>query len=647
MASASLELLAFALTAQVIRWMVWAGLVALTGSLLVLVRSAWGQAEPLRKCIVLSLVAHCLIAIYATTVNIITGGVGSGGSPRPVAVALLSDGEYSAGMSQGTGDANAQPWNTFAGPAESMALAPAADAPRISDEASAPERRVESRPQLMLDEVVSAPRMSAEEPTAPSISTSNEPVRPATTAAKTAEPIEAPPVEGPAATTTSVSSADDVPPPPRVSPRDDEGTSGLPQRTQPEDNVPLVTLPPLDRQETAGAPANAASAAGAGVVAGGGILKPSPAADIAPASQQAPAVYQERFSPNRGLIAQQHGGSPQTEAAVGAALHFLARAQSADGRWNARRFEAGREVMINGHDRRGAGASADTGVTGLALLALMAAGNTHLEGEHAASVRHGLEFLLRSQGRDGNLFGAATTYEKMYCHAMAMFALSEDYAMTKDERLRDAVHRAVAYSVSAQHRETGGWRYQPGDSGDTSQLGWQVMALKSAELAGVRIPDETRAGMIKFLKSVASGRQGGLASYRPGQPASRPMTAEALACRQFLGMSPDNPAGREAADYVLQEPPGIGQANLYYWYYATLAMYQTQGPHWERWNAALQETLLRSQRTDGELTGSWDPDAAWGAYGGRVYCTALSALCLEVYYRFLPLHVETAQRTGR
>src|SRR5690349_18938255 len=107
MASGSLQLLAFALTAQVIRWMVWAGLVLLTISLLVLVRSAWSQAEPLRKCIVLSLVAHCLIAIYATTVNIITGGAGGGGSPRPVAVALLSDADFSEVTSRGAGNGSA------------------------------------------------------------------------------------------------------------------------------------------------------------------------------------------------------------------------------------------------------------------------------------------------------------------------------------------------------------------------------------------------------------------------------------------------------------------------------------------------------------------------------------------------------------
>jgi hypothetical protein len=189
---------------------------------------------------------------------------------------------------------------------------------------------------------------------------------------------------------------------------------------------------------------------------------------------------------------------------------------------------------------------------------------------------------------------------------------------------------------------TGGWRYRPGDLGDTSQLGWQVMALRSAELAGIDVPEGAREGAVRFLKSVSSGAHGGLAAYRPGELSSRPMTAEALFCRQILGMRCDNPAGAEAAVYLAEQLPGDGQPNLYYWYYSTLALYQWQGEHWQRWNLSLQKTLVESQVKAGAAAGSWPPESVWSGYGGRAYSTALGALCLEVYYRFLPLYADTA-----
>jgi hypothetical protein len=215
--------------------------------------------------------------------------------------------------------------------------------------------------------------------------------------------------------------------------------------------------------------------------------------------------------------------------------------------------------------------------------------------------------------------------------------------MTRDRRLEPALRAAVAYSVAAQNRTTGGWRYRPAhagpsDPGDTSQLGWQLMALKSAELSGIPIQDDTRLGMLRFLRSVSSGVHGGLASYRQREQASRPMTAEALVCRQFLGMTRDNPAANEAGDFLLGELPSDQAINLYYWYYGTLAMYQLQGQHWRQWNEALQKTLVKSQVSVGDKAGSWDPDCIWAGYGGRVYSTAMAALCLEIYCRYLPLY---------
>jgi hypothetical protein len=122
------------------------------------------------------------------------------------------------------------------------------------------------------------------------------------------------------------------------------------------------------------------------------------------------------------------------------------------------------------------------------------------------------------------------------------------------------------------------------------------------------------------------------------------MTAEALVCRLFLGLTPDRGALDEAADFILQAPPDAGRANLYYWYYATLGLSQMDDVRWRTWNELLRARLLANQRADGHAAGSWDPDTLWGGHGGRVYSTALSALCLEVYYRYIPLQAAQVAR---
>ncbi|MEM6690690.1 MAG: squalene--hopene cyclase, partial [Planctomycetota bacterium] len=206
--------------------------------------------------------------------------------------------------------------------------------------------------------------------------------------------------------------------------------------------------------------------------------------------------------------------------------------------------------------------------------------------------------------------------------------IAECAAMTGDPSAMEVTRRAVAHSQRMQHPTTGGWRYTAGDPGDLSQLGWQAMLIEAAERAGVEIPNTMQTGVNRFLDSVRGGR-GGLARYRPGERISPTMTAEALATRLLLRLPVDHSHATEAEDYLLAHPPGVGKDNLYYWYYASMALHQRQGEAWSEWNNALKRQLLASQNADG----SWPTDGIWGGYGGRYYSTAMATLCLEVYYR--------------
>ena len=294
--------------------------------------------------------------------------------------------------------------------------------------------------------------------------------------------------------------------------------------------------------------------------------------------QPLPEPYRLRSLPAQNEVAAALGGSVTATASVEAALAWLAAAQEDDGSWDPSRWGGGLELKVAGHDREGAGVDADTGITGLAILAFLGNGQTHLEGTYRKNVQRGLEYLLRSQGSDGNLSGPARLYAKMYCHGMASLALSEALAMTGDVRIRPHVERAVEFTVSAQHSISGGWRYQPGDLGDMSQFGWQVMAHQE-RVAG-RHPDSAEDARRDAAFSAALrtwALHGGLAGYKPGAPPSRSMTAEALVCRYFLDLAPDQTLVTEASDYLLGELPQPGVPNEYYWYYGTLALFQVQG----------------------------------------------------------------------
>src|SRR5262249_12238121 len=237
--------------------------------------------------------------------------------------------------------------------------------------------------------------------------------------------------------------------------------------------------------------------------------------DSTPAAAASANAYALRNASDRLSLIEGQGGNEKTEAAVVAELNWLDKAQSRDGRWSANQFGAGHEQLVLGQDRGGAGRNADTGISALALLAFLGAGHSHLQGEYRDTVHRGVDFLLRSQAADGSLFGDATLYAQMYCHSMATFALAEDQAMSGDRRLELAVTNAINFSLAAQNMATGGWRYRPGDTGDTSQLGWQIMALASAKRAGINVPDQTWNRVERFLRTVRRGNYGGLASYRP------------------------------------------------------------------------------------------------------------------------------------
>lgn len=310
------------------------------------------------------------------------------------------------------------------------------------------------------------------------------------------------------------------------------------------------------------------------------LLSLAPEIDIDPPvirrRQSRSATYTLRDRERRREAARRFGGTRQSEAAVERALKWFTSIQQPDGNWDASEYGSGQvEKDENGIPRNYAGRNSDTGVTALIILSYLGAGYTHEGGQYAANVDRALDWLIRQQGTDGNLAGTAGHYARMYCHAMATYALAEAVGMQKskilgpiveaealssgsltahqmsvsmlqqqglpsaamlasgwatlqtqadlnsyslrkvdDFRLEAALLKAITFTLSQQDPRSGGWRYKIGQEGDVSMFGWQMMSLKSAAIAGVAISPKVRERMDQFLNSVRQGEQGGLFGYR-------------------------------------------------------------------------------------------------------------------------------------
>jgi hypothetical protein len=343
------------------------------------------------------------------------------------------------------------------------------------------------------------------------------------------------------------------------------------------------------------------------------------------------------------------GGNAPSEAAVARGLEWLALHQAPDGHWSLEGFTS------HAHDKYGPGSKPftcncsgsgqknDVAGTAFGVLPFLAAGITHKpivadqkkQRDYTKTVEAALKFLMAKQDKSNGSLGG------MYEHGLATIALCEAYGLTSDSGLKVSAQKALNYIVFAQH-EAGGWRYGPKQAGDTSVVGWQVMALKSGQMAGLAVPKPTLDGATKFLdRSVMSATDYGYGYTGVGSTPT--LSAVGLLCRQYLGWSPRKLELRNGVDkHLVTTPPAVN--NMYYSYYATQVMHHMGGKYWEDWNPKMRDALVKAQDPGNDARrahqrGSWDPkgDGHGGAWG-RVGQTSLSLLSLEVYYRHLPLY---------
>ncbi len=370
-----------------------------------------------------------------------------------------------------------------------------------------------------------------------------------------------------------------------------------------------------------------------------------------------------------------HGATMESENAVNLALKWLAAHQLPDGGWSFEHRVA--PSCLNKCRNPGSMPEARIAATALGVLPFLGAGHTHQVGKYQKTVAGGLNYLIthmQIKPEGGSLFEEGG---RMYSHGLATIALCEAYAMSlTPEQLRRkataydgtgerspsetlrakqkinkskgqirlqiaalgrAAQLALNFVVYAQDPNGGGWRYQPRQAGDTSVVGWQLMALMSGRMGYLIVDPRSFDLATKYLDAVQieSGSDYGYTEPERGSSATQ---AIGLLSRMYLGWKREHPALEQGVRAMNRKGPSRG--NMYFNYYATQVIHHFGGEPWKQWNPRMRDSLVNSQAKVGHEEGSWYFGGAdhGSDKGGRLYCTALSAMTLEVYYRHMPLY---------
>jgi hypothetical protein len=326
----------------------------------------------------------------------------------------------------------------------------------------------------------------------------------------------------------------------------------------------------------------------------------------------------------------------QVDRAVDSALVFLARSQAAHP------AKDGAYSDWNGET------NAVVGLTGMAFLAR---GYRPGAPPYGNTINSTIDYILSTPTKNGYL---GVRGGKMYGHGIATLYLSEVSGMVdaeRQERIDAMLGPALKVILDAQKvakqkpEESGGWRYEPDShDSDLSVSGWCLMALRSARLNGAPVPKEAIADAIAFVDRCRHNEEKGFRytptadwwygrrGYWVRNPSSPAMSAAGLLSRELSGFHGDD-INREAADYLIKNLlPGqlYPEGNrAYAVYYASQALYQVGGTHWEKFAEEMYKYLLAKQRTNG----------AWFEKDqGEIYPTAMYTLALSVDFGQLPIY---------
>ncbi len=338
-------------------------------------------------------------------------------------------------------------------------------------------------------------------------------------------------------------------------------------------------------------------------------------------------------------------------AAGGVVPYFACRAAGAEGETESyteftpqseKAVKRGEDWLLKVMRRDGScgvdiGQPSDIGCSCMVGLALMAQGNTPIEGPRSREVQKILSFILRTtENMPADDITAQTGTQlqnKIGRHAHSFFAalfLAQVIGEGWDtELVREGLRRVVRAIVGSQTND-GHWGNQSWAPMLGTVMGW--VALRAAFYAGIRVggsPDLTAKHILQQLQSNVAQNQGSWMHtlYK---------NATGLRVLYALGMD-DEEIAKKAYEGVRQlvkkDNTAFSQAGgeeYLAFHLITETMLQKGGADWDDWFPTLRDKICGVQNADGSWTGHH-------CITSRTFCTAAAILVLTAPNRYLPI----------
>lgn len=337
-----------------------------------------------------------------------------------------------------------------------------------------------------------------------------------------------------------------------------------------------------------------------------------------------PSVMKGRCdSADRTSRLRKAGGKASMDRSVLTALRWIKEQQNEDGSF-------GKEFPV--------------AMTAFALLAFSGHCETVDSPEFGKAVKMAIEYLVDVADKGKGMMASRNDRNTSYEHGIAVYALAEAYSMNKNastpfKRISPSLKKGLPIIIEGQ-TNGGGWLYSYGSNGvgDLSVAGWNMQALKAAELTGLKFSglSTSKKKARKYL-DVALDPNGSEGYYkyrvREQDKGKLSLTGVGVLCSRMMGE--EAKIEGKALDLILSKAPKkFNASQLYAWYYHSQAAFQAQGKHWRKYNDTYQEVIVEAQEKDG----SWPAADGHGQVkgDGKLYSTCLCTLMLEVYYRYLP-----------